>query len=354
MIAHRFRPSRRSLALRAALSPRCSLARRRRRRMTKIERVVSPGGIEAWLVRDATVPLIAIEFAFRGGADQDPAGQAGRRQHGGRAARRGRRRARRQGVPRSGSSARRSSCSFRAGRDYFRGTLRTLKDNRDEAFDLLRLALTEPRFDAERGRAHPRADACRGCSARPRARTTSPAAAGGRPPSPIIPTAGRSTARSNRCRRITRRRPAGLCAPRAGARQSQDRRRRRHRRRRPPARCSTAPSARCRPRPSSSRSPTSQPQGLGSRIVVELDVPQAVVTFGGPGIARNDPDFMAGLYRQPHPRRRLVLLAALSRGAREARPRLWRLRQPGLARPRRAADRRHRHPRRRAPARRIE
>ena len=35
------------------------------------------------------------------------------------------------------------------------------------------------------------------------------------------------------------------------------------------------------------------PQGLGRRIVVELDVPQAVVTFGGPGIARNDPDFMA-------------------------------------------------------------
>jgi zinc protease len=34
------------------------------------------------------------------------------------------------------------------------------------------------------------------------------------------------------------------------------------------------------------------PQGLGQRIVVELDVPQAVVTFGGPGIARKDPDFI--------------------------------------------------------------
>src|SRR5262249_60237887 len=38
--------------------------------------------------------------------------------------------------------------SFRTGRDYLRGTMRTLKDNRDEAFDYLRLALTEPRFDA--------------------------------------------------------------------------------------------------------------------------------------------------------------------------------------------------------------
>jgi len=39
--------------------------------------------------------------------------------------------------------------SFRAGRDYFRGTMRTLKENRDEAFDCLRLSLNEPRFDPE-------------------------------------------------------------------------------------------------------------------------------------------------------------------------------------------------------------
>jgi zinc protease len=35
------------------------------------------------------------------------------------------------------------------------------------------------------------------------------------------------------------------------------------------------------------------PQGLGRRIVVDLDVPQSVITFGGPGVARNDPDFFA-------------------------------------------------------------
>jgi zinc protease len=35
------------------------------------------------------------------------------------------------------------------------------------------------------------------------------------------------------------------------------------------------------------------PQGLGRRVVIRLDVPQAVVNFGGPGIARSDPDFMA-------------------------------------------------------------
>jgi zinc protease len=34
-------------------------------------------------------------------------------------------------------------------------------------------------------------------------------------------------------------------------------------------------------------------QGLGRRIVTKVAVPQAVVTFGGPGLARNDPQFMA-------------------------------------------------------------
>ena len=37
-----------------------------------------------------------------------------------------------------------------------------------------------------------------------------------------------------------------------------------------------------------------EPSNLGRRIVIDLDVPQAVMTFGGQGIARHDPDFMAG------------------------------------------------------------
>ena len=43
----------------------------------KIQRVISPGGIEAWLVQDATVPLVAMQFAFRGGSAQDPADKPG-------------------------------------------------------------------------------------------------------------------------------------------------------------------------------------------------------------------------------------------------------------------------------------
>src|SRR2546422_3527531 len=35
------------------------------------------------------------------------------------------------------------------------------------------------------------------------------------------------------------------------------------------------------------------PQGLARRIIVGLDVPQAVVAFGGPGVGRGAPDFFA-------------------------------------------------------------
>ena len=42
-----------------------------------IQRVVSPGGVEAWLVEDYAVPIIALNFAFAGGSAQDPAGKPG-------------------------------------------------------------------------------------------------------------------------------------------------------------------------------------------------------------------------------------------------------------------------------------
>ena len=47
------------------------------RAAAKIQHLISPGGIEAWFVQDATVPLIAMEYAFGGGASQDPAGKPG-------------------------------------------------------------------------------------------------------------------------------------------------------------------------------------------------------------------------------------------------------------------------------------
>jgi zinc protease len=113
----------------------------------KIQHLVSPGGIEAWFVQDATVPLIAMEYAFGGGASQDPAEKPG---VGNLVA----------NLLDEGSGdldsktfherldRRAIELSFNSTRDYFRGSLRMLRDNRDEAFDLLRMAMSSPHFDS--------------------------------------------------------------------------------------------------------------------------------------------------------------------------------------------------------------
>ncbi len=115
----------------------------------EVQRVVSPGGIEAWLVEDHSNPIIAIELAFRdGGSVIDPAGKEGLANmvsglidEG--AGEMDSRTFRREMENRS------ISLSFSAGLDRFFGGVQTLTKHRDKAFDLLRLALTDPRFDEE-------------------------------------------------------------------------------------------------------------------------------------------------------------------------------------------------------------
>ena len=43
----------------------------------EVEQIVSPRGIKAWLVEEHSIPLVAIKFAFMGGAAQDPTGKEG-------------------------------------------------------------------------------------------------------------------------------------------------------------------------------------------------------------------------------------------------------------------------------------
>lgn len=115
---------------------------------TKIQRVISPGGVEAWLVQDATVPLVAMEYAFTGGSAQDPADKPGVGNMTGEMLDEG------AGDLDSKSfherlERRAIEMNFSVTRDYFRGSMRMLKENNNEAFDLLRLALTATRFDEE-------------------------------------------------------------------------------------------------------------------------------------------------------------------------------------------------------------
>src|SRR5277367_5668244 len=98
---------------------------------TTIERVVSPGGIEAWLVHEPAVPMIAIDFAFAGGAIQDPPGKAGTAHlvasllddgGGEYDSKTFHERLERKAI----------ELDYEADRDTLRGSLRTLTDNRDE------------------------------------------------------------------------------------------------------------------------------------------------------------------------------------------------------------------------------
>lgn len=114
----------------------------------EIERVISDGGIEAWLVEDHSLPVISFQFLFPGGAATDSPERAGLANMVSGLLDEG------AGELDSQSFQRRLSdesisLSFNASRDSFAGSLKTLTRNRDDAFDLLRIALTEPRFDAD-------------------------------------------------------------------------------------------------------------------------------------------------------------------------------------------------------------
>jgi zinc protease len=260
------------------------------RASTAIERVVTPSGIEAWLVREPSVPLIALDFAFRGGANQDPEDKPGVASM-------------ISGLLDEGAGDvdaktyherlenKAIELGFEAERDHFSGSVRTLLENTDEAVDLLRLAVTAPRFDSEaverirgqllsnlrRQEASPNDIASR--------RWWATAFAGhpyGRPVGGTIESMSaigaddlkayvhRVFARDTlkvaivgnidaaKASEIVDKVFAGL-----------------------PAKADLAPVA------------AAEPQGLGRRIAVSLDVPQSVVVIGGAGIPRKDPDFMA-------------------------------------------------------------
>lgn len=114
----------------------------------RITEVTSPGGIKAWLVRDTTLPLIAMEFAFLGGASQDGPDKAGLANFTSSLLDEGAGDLDSEAFQRALADTA-VELHFDASRDDLRGSLRTLSENRAKAFDLTRLAVTKPRFDAE-------------------------------------------------------------------------------------------------------------------------------------------------------------------------------------------------------------
>ena len=113
-----------------------------------IKEVKSPGGLTAWLVEDHSIPFMALEIRFRGGASLDAPGKRGAinlmtglLEEGA-----GELDARAFAREVEGLAA---SISFDVGDDALSISARFLTENRDAAVALLRTAINEPRFDEE-------------------------------------------------------------------------------------------------------------------------------------------------------------------------------------------------------------
>jgi zinc protease len=259
-------------------------------RAMTIERIVSPAGIEAWLVQDKSGPLVALSYSFHGGSSQDLAEKSGTASLAANMLDEG------AGDLDSKALHERMEThaiefGFQVSRDNLHGTLRTLTEHNEEAFGLLRLALTVPRFDAdalERVRGQVLSGLRRettnpnNLASQRWWQTAFPDHPYGRESKGTLETVPAITAADLRdyVKRVFARNELKIAivgdvdAKAAGA--LIDR-----------AFGSLPANNELRP------VVTAVPRGLGKTIVIGLDVPQAVVTFGGPGIARNDPDFMA-------------------------------------------------------------
>jgi zinc protease len=115
-------------------------------RAVEPERVVTEGGIEAWLVHDDANPVISLKLAFRGGAALDPPELPGVAQLAADTLTKGAGELDARAFQ-DALAAKAIELRFGAGRDSFRGGLKTLRGHRERAFELLGTALTRPRFD---------------------------------------------------------------------------------------------------------------------------------------------------------------------------------------------------------------
>jgi zinc protease len=122
------------------------LANRTLSRAVNVQQIVTPRGVKAWLVEDYAVPLLSLDFAFKGGASQDPSGKMGAATM-------------LAALFDEGAGALDSQAfqqaldekaieiSFNCDRDHIGGRMRTLIRNVDRAAELLRLAINAPRLD---------------------------------------------------------------------------------------------------------------------------------------------------------------------------------------------------------------
>jgi zinc protease len=255
-----------------------------------IDRVTTPGGIEAWLVQDHSIPAVSMEFTFRGGAALDPAGKEGLGNLLSSMLLEG---AGDLDSPHFQGTLEDKSIGlgFNAGLDTFEGSLKTLTENLSTAGDLLHLAITQPRFEAaDLARVKTRIQAAlRRASEEPRTiasetwmATAFPGLPYARPVRGTIDSVGALTDEDLRAFLTARLSRGNLIIGVAG---------------------DITPAALAPlldhifgdlPATAAPASlPDTSPRTTGQTIVIQRAVPQTIVTFGQAGVKRDDPDFYA-------------------------------------------------------------
>lgn len=257
----------------------------------RVRAIRSPGGIDAWLLEDHTLPILSLRFGFRGGPTLDPPDRAGTARLLADLLGEG-------AGPFDGPAFRRAlgekgiRLFFDVTGDDLRGEMLMLEKDIDHAFALLGIALNAPRLSSDDltrlGRAA--ASEARAELNRPDLVAARNLAAHGFGPHPYgRPARGRpddlerisvADLAALRARALTRGNLrvalVGAIGPEAAGR-ALDRA------------FADLPHA----------APESIPEtvltGLGTRLVTRLDLPQAAIRFARPGIPRRDPDFLAAI-----------------------------------------------------------
>ena len=113
-----------------------------------IEEVISPGGIKAWLVQDPSIPFMALELRFRGGASLDAPGKRGAINLMTGLLEEGTGDLDSRGFARAVDDVA-ASFGYDVGDDSLRISARFLTEYRDESIALLRGSIIAPTFGAE-------------------------------------------------------------------------------------------------------------------------------------------------------------------------------------------------------------
>ncbi len=255
----------------------------------RVEEVVSPGGVRAYLVTERSVPFLSLELRFRAGAVFDPPDRAGLAHMAAGLLDEGAGPYDSQAFQRElQDNAIKLACEV--DHDDLAIRLKTLTATREHAFELLRLALTEPRFDpepVERIRAQVLADL--------RRRESDPGYVAsrawyarafdghgyGRPVRGTPETIARIRREDLRALVAERLARSELAIGVAGDVDAEE----------------LAPLldrtfGALPERPSRPEVPPTAPS-LGDTVVVPMPIPQSVVTFGRPGLRPADPDYHA-------------------------------------------------------------